>query len=568
MPQDLPGFYFDKEKNRYFPIKGPIPGSKPNGTSSCNQVRSAPKLQQNHGSHTGVGKRVRSAKLLQERELDGKWLSFNKWKRNFQHEYQKLQVSQSMVWKYQDTKCFSLTALEKFYIGIQTPEGEINCHALLMGGIDSSTSLVKIGNALEARHYGQTCMPKCVWPQNSECEPEDIKAPSPIWRAKGAYTFLPSNVSHIDRVRKHFGAAAKDGLPHQLAIMTTLGSGAAGGSIYAVNLTEPLEFEQVFLSFGFRTSTVVSFTNTLWSADCHPNGTHVAVGTNRGAALVCLENQAVSILCDSKSDIFAQQFDSTGNVLLCGFRNGAIVPVDVRQKPESVNRVTELPKHKIPFSKSKNSKTSCTHGQVLTRKYFELKAKLMPSGVMFMPSAVCSLVSLYSYDQYFLASSMDGTVKLYDHRMYQRGAVQLYEGHKNTHSHLRMGVDPTESFVMSGGEDGYARIWSIKTGELLFESVISDSVISTVCWAGPGFEELTEDRESILEEHLDFKPPLISEGKIIMDTRKPWSRRSISVAVSSPDSIHTSAGGYPSSIVNFYLLLENIGTGGSRLKIS
>ena len=24
---DLPGFYFDKEKNRYFPIKGPMPGS-------------------------------------------------------------------------------------------------------------------------------------------------------------------------------------------------------------------------------------------------------------------------------------------------------------------------------------------------------------------------------------------------------------------------------------------------------------------------------------------------------------------------------------------------------------
>ena len=24
---DLPGFYYDKEKNRYFPIKGPIPGS-------------------------------------------------------------------------------------------------------------------------------------------------------------------------------------------------------------------------------------------------------------------------------------------------------------------------------------------------------------------------------------------------------------------------------------------------------------------------------------------------------------------------------------------------------------
>lgn len=24
---ELPGYYFDQEKNRYFPIKGPIPGS-------------------------------------------------------------------------------------------------------------------------------------------------------------------------------------------------------------------------------------------------------------------------------------------------------------------------------------------------------------------------------------------------------------------------------------------------------------------------------------------------------------------------------------------------------------
>ncbi|KAK4346728.1 hypothetical protein RND71_033067 [Anisodus tanguticus] len=27
MPKELPGFYYDEEKNRYFPIKGPIPGS-------------------------------------------------------------------------------------------------------------------------------------------------------------------------------------------------------------------------------------------------------------------------------------------------------------------------------------------------------------------------------------------------------------------------------------------------------------------------------------------------------------------------------------------------------------
>jgi len=25
---DLPGFYYDPDKNRYFPVKGPIPGSR------------------------------------------------------------------------------------------------------------------------------------------------------------------------------------------------------------------------------------------------------------------------------------------------------------------------------------------------------------------------------------------------------------------------------------------------------------------------------------------------------------------------------------------------------------
>ncbi|XP_068655256.1 uncharacterized protein [Aristolochia californica] len=405
MPQDLPGFYFDEEKNRYFPIKGPIPGSKPNNTSTRNRLLSASKLKDKDDSRIRVGKRISSAKLLQERELDGKWLSFNKWKRSFQHEYQKLQISHSTVWKYQGTECFSLTALEQFCVDIQTLEG------------------------------------------------------------------------------------------------------ASGGSVYALNLREPLDMNQVFHRLDSRTSKIASFTNTVWSADCHPNGTHVAVGMDSGAALVCLESGAVSYVCLSKSDVFSQQFDSSGNVLLCGFRNGAIVPVDVRQKPESVNLATELPKHKIPFSTIRNSNTSDRHGQVFPRKSFQVKAKLMSPGVIFMPSSVCSLVSLYSYDQYFLASSMDGTIKLYDHRMCHRGAVQSYEGHINTHSHLRMGVDPTESFFMSGGEDGVLRLWSIKTGELLFESEIPYTVMSTVCWTGTGrCEKRTEGIESLFEEHLHSQP--------------------------------------------------------------
>ncbi|CAL5365393.1 unnamed protein product [Camellia sinensis] len=37
---DLPGFYFDAEKNRYFAIKGPIPGSSRNSSSASTSYSS------------------------------------------------------------------------------------------------------------------------------------------------------------------------------------------------------------------------------------------------------------------------------------------------------------------------------------------------------------------------------------------------------------------------------------------------------------------------------------------------------------------------------------------------
>lgn len=99
-------------------------------------------------------------------------------------------------------------------------------------------------------------------------------------------------------------------------------------------------------------------------------------------------------------------------------------------------------------------------------------------------------------------------VKLYDHRLLQRGAVQSYEGHVNSHTRIHLGVDPAERFVMSGecyfsdvilvlfnhkclrilietipgGQDCNLRLWSIKSGELLFEDKFTNRVLSTVCY--------------------------------------------------------------------------------------
>ncbi|KAL6561828.1 hypothetical protein OROGR_002835 [Orobanche gracilis] len=104
------------------------------------------------------------------------------------------------------------------------------------------------------------------------------------------------------------------------------------------------------------------------------------------------------------------------------------------------------------------------------------------SSTLLMSSSVCCLTSLKRWDQYFLASSMDGSIKLYDHRMIQRGPVQCYEGNVNSHTRIELGVDPSEKVVMSGGEDYYLRLWDIKSGEMLFKERFMNTVPSAVCW--------------------------------------------------------------------------------------
>ncbi|KAJ8545935.1 hypothetical protein K7X08_018518 [Anisodus acutangulus] len=115
------------------------------------------------------------------------------------------------------------------------------------------------------------------------------------------------------------------------------------------------------------------------------------------------------------------------------------------------------------------------------RDSFQIKGKMHHRNAISMPSSVCCLASLRLYDQCFLASSMDGSIKLYDHRLI-RGPIQSYEGINNSHSRIQFGVDPSETIVMSGGVDCHLRLWSIKSGELLFDNKFMDTIPSVVRW--------------------------------------------------------------------------------------
>ncbi|XP_062162975.1 uncharacterized protein LOC133869896 [Alnus glutinosa] len=462
MPQDLPGFYYDAEKNRYFPIKGPIPGSSRASSSAAAQK---PTLKSTRVTNLGRRTRMTASKLLHVRELYGNIIPFSKGKCNFKEEFQKIQISQPVVWKYSETDKIVDGALEQIHIDVQTPEGQTETDVLLTGGVNGSLSFVEVGKVGQHIDYGVKCMPDRVWPLIKENDAEFGRIPGHIRRLAGASLQMPSSISCIKLSRKH-SSTMEDSSNIQEALISTLGSETSGGSLYIVKLIEPLELDSSIPIISRRIHEVASFNCTVWTADCNFNGSRAVIGTNLGAALVDLETGVPSWVCRSKSDVFALQFIQSGNAILCGLRNGVIVTVDVREKRAG--------------SSARPIRHRITHTS--TRQLFKLSGNIYPSCTVKMPSSISSLVSLQFDDNYFLASSMDGSVKLYDHRLIQRGAIQSYEGLVNSHTRIQLAVDPSEKFMMSGGEDCKLRLWSIKSGELLFEDKFSNSVPSTVCW--------------------------------------------------------------------------------------
>ncbi|KAF3450096.1 hypothetical protein FNV43_RR06176 [Rhamnella rubrinervis] len=481
MPQDIPGFYYDAEKNRYF--KSPVPGSAPASSSRSRKAPAKPTELTKPFRRT----RLKTSKLLQFVELHGNVIASNKGKYNFKEEVQKSRVSCPLVWKYRDTQKLVDGALEQIYASVQTLEGRTQTDILLAGGINGSLSYFEVGKVGQHFDYGIQCIPDRVWPIIKGNQDGFCKLSRNICSPPRASLQMSSHISSIKLFRNHCPSTIADGSIVQHALISTLGSESYGGSLCVLDLTEAIEFNQIPL-VRRTVNEVAKFNCTIWTAECGFFQNRAVIGTNAGAALVDLGTGRASWMLHSKSDVLAQQLVHSGNVVLCGLRNGAIITVDVRQKPERFS--DRLVRHRLPHSPLDNTVGNSR------KQWFKLSGNIHRSHTVVLPSSISCLVSLMFDDQYFLASSMDGSVKLYDLRLVQRGAVQSYEGHVNSHTRIQIGVDPFEKFLMSGGEDCNLRLWSIKSGELLFEDKFSTSVPSAVCWRrAERFLNLPDDRE-------------------------------------------------------------------------
>nr|CAB3451676.1 unnamed protein product [Digitaria exilis] len=132
-PKELPGFYYDPEKNRYFPIKGPIPGA-----TARRPPRPDPPTPPPADKAGCSRKRARRPELLSAREMYGGGVIFsNKAIRStFKQEYHYVQASQPLVWKYQATTFVADKGLEQLNATLQTPQGLRESRVLVTGSMN------------------------------------------------------------------------------------------------------------------------------------------------------------------------------------------------------------------------------------------------------------------------------------------------------------------------------------------------------------------------------------------------------------------------------------------------
>ncbi|CAF1887502.1 unnamed protein product [Brassica napus] len=486
---ELPGFYFDEEKKKYFAIKGPIPGSKPSSSSSSSSSRTKQKPDPKPLKEPNYQKRnkLKALKLLCSRELSGSVVLVNKKKSNFKEEIEKTQASNPLVvWRYDSTENIGDAALKEFQVDIQTSQGLTTKNILVAGSTGGCLSILRVSKAgqvppfdeseTQALYGGTECDPVSVLPYKENKR----EAPRLIWRPARSHLHARSSISSIQLIGSY--NPSENSHHVKRALITTLGS-SGRGSVFILSLAE-----EPYIVTPRSLRGNVSSECTIWTSDCSVSGTLAAIGTNLGGALVDLETGAGSYFLRSESDVLALQFhQSKGNIVQCGLRNGAIVSVDVRERPSRLTR------HQI----RSQSTSGTSQATSIKKEWFKLRGNINPSHVLYMPSSLTCMKTLKTYDQYLMASSMDGTIKLYDQRMVKRGvAVQTYEGHVNSHTRIEFGIDPSERFLMSGGEDCYTRIWSIKSGQLLSENKFSNSVPSVVCWSAA--EGQSEWKDSIV----------------------------------------------------------------------
>uniref|UniRef100_A0ACD5UZU4 Uncharacterized protein n=1 Tax=Avena sativa TaxID=4498 RepID=A0ACD5UZU4_AVESA len=211
--KELPGFYYDPDKNRYFPIKGPIPGA------ATRRPRPPPPPAEPLPPPSRCRKRARQSELLHAREMYGGGVIFSKNnKSTFKQQCQYAQASQPMVWKYQGTPLVADRALEELHTMVQTPSGLRESKLLVTGSMNGSIRLYGLGSALENFEDEMDFLPQPVWTPMGKHKAAVNSALSNICSSYAAFVSFPSSITCIKKLGHNFQDAASTNSSVQRAL--------------------------------------------------------------------------------------------------------------------------------------------------------------------------------------------------------------------------------------------------------------------------------------------------------------------------------------------------------------
>ncbi|KAI0357498.1 hypothetical protein OH77DRAFT_106624 [Trametes cingulata] len=413
MPRDLPGMYWDEEKQRYFPLS-----SRPAGGGGSAHARPTPPPVDSES--LSQPKRRRKRKPV-DRDPESPSRGHGRSLHTADSERASLwRVSTVLAGAPSFTtrrRCTHQT--QKSYLSTRSIESDLSEHG-----------------ARQPLDLGETV--------TALCARGDGSGEGNLWIGDGSgWLYTMNTKDHINRWREFYLGTQITSITRSgvTTLVTSLGSPARAlvTRDQTLGLWLLREFprnvcDDVWCGHVYGRTVVAGEYPVIASVHVF----HVLEGGRRGA--ICFrdadQDHYVRLRCES--DVFSVRFQSQ-DLMYIGMRNGNIERWDLRQPNNPPDSIVNM---------------SQKHG-----------------GTPGAPIQHLRLIHQYG----LLIETMRGDLEVHDLR-YLRDATPLLQlqGHVSSYEHkLGLAIDPSEDFVFVGGGDNRLRAWSLRTGQPLHTETAS-----------------------------------------------------------------------------------------------
>ncbi|KAN0021701.1 hypothetical protein ACTFIU_003845 [Dictyostelium citrinum] len=225
----------------------------------------------------------------------------------------------------------------------------------------------------------------------------------------------------------------------------TLGDGNKDGSVWIYSINSQPTNAQCLRNLMLDERSV-------WCSEWNPQNEHlISIGGNGICYLYDLNNQKLTNKFLSKSDIFIQDFNTQGNLLFNGSRDGIVRTLDIRFKNTDFNNVSNI-------NNSNNNNNGGNNNNNIEINIINKKLNPHNSSISFIKSLID--------DNYLIIGSINGVISKWDRRV-NKSVIQYLHNENSGSKRMGISISPDQQYLSACGDDGFIRIWNTSTGSLI-----------------------------------------------------------------------------------------------------